>query len=162
MHGQLDRTKRNISMKSIPVLTRDYKSHSSPNSDESATSASDCFTASSLVSSTSNSSINSAVSRSYPSTTTERKNRLVPPPASGSPEWYIKKVHEQTVSSKQLTALQTSLQGKDVEYVSLSTGYDPWMFSNSYLFHQMDSTFRRIGGHVCPCKMALPLKSQNL
>ncbi|KAI0094095.1 armadillo-type protein [Irpex rosettiformis] len=104
-------------MKSIPVLSRDSKPHNSSNSDESASSASDCFTTSSFVSSSSNSSINSAVSRSYSSTATDRKNRLVPPPASGSPEWYIKKIHEQTVSSKQLTALQAFLQGKDVDWI---------------------------------------------
>ncbi len=102
-------------MKSIPVLTRDFKQHSSPTSDGSSNSPSDRFTTSSLVPSTSNSSVNSTASRSYPSTATERKNRLASPSMTGTPEWVVKKIHDQTVSSKQLAALQASLQGKDVE-----------------------------------------------
>ncbi|KAI0702325.1 armadillo-type protein [Cytidiella melzeri] len=134
MNAQLDRSKRNISKKVIPDLTRETKTHGSE-TEELASFPSDCYTSSSLVSSTSSSSVNSAVSRSYLATAAERKNRLAPPPTGGTPEWYIKKIHEQTVSTKQLTALQATLQGKDVEWVKRFVELGGMSVLARWLFH---------------------------
>lgn len=106
-------------MKAIPVLTRDLRfPHGPSETSEDTTSGSDYFTNTSLVSSASCSSLSSSTSRVYPVHANERKIRQTPPPPSGSPEWYIKKIYEQAVSSKQLATLQSVLQGRDIEYVT--------------------------------------------
>lgn len=105
-------------MKAIPVLTRDLRSHhGSFEISENPSPVSDCFTSTPLVSSASCSSLSSSSSRVYPVHANDRKVRLTPLPVSGTPEWYIKKFHDQTVSTKQLATLQAALQGRDIEYV---------------------------------------------
>ncbi|KAI0340171.1 hypothetical protein BDW22DRAFT_1399208 [Trametopsis cervina] len=113
----LDRSKRNISSKGIPTFSRDVKTLSPETSDESISPSSDRFTGSSLAPSGSNTSMRSTSPRPYSAAPSDRKARLAPPPLATSPEWYVKKIHDKTVTSKQLGALQALLQGKDVEWI---------------------------------------------
>jgi hypothetical protein len=52
------------------------------------------------------------------SQTTKRGKLRPEQKATGTPQWYIKKVQDKTASRKQMADLQALLQGTDIEYVA--------------------------------------------